>query len=441
MRRGLPPRLVAVLFVLLAGLPLLVAALSGEPPEALPAEAGIGLGLAALALMLLQFAHSGRLELLSGRIGIDRTMRLHRSAAIALLAMALLHPLAFVGPALLSNPEGALRGLGQMLSSPRMRTGVLALALLAALMAVSLWRERLGLPYGRWRALHAVGGLAAAALAVAHALAVGLYSEAGPLRWLWIGGLGLACLTLVLSWGLKPRLAAAEGWRVASVRPIGPEYWEMVVDRERAAPLPFAAGQFAWIAIGPRAPWDDNPFSMASRPGEPRLAFVIREAGDLTNRIGCIEPGTPVRLDAPHGAFVLAEGESRAVLLVAGGTGIAPILSIWRDLAARGHPAPVRLLYGAWRAEHLLYADELRATATARGFGLSFRVQDGPLPEHATRGRVTRDALAAALEGLEPARTLALVCGPTAMMLAVAADLEALGLRPEAILYERFAHG
>lgn len=440
MRRGLPARLVAVLFVLLASLPLLLAALSGEPPEALPAEAGIGLGLAALSLLLLQFAHSGRLETLSGRIGIDRTMRLHRAAAIALLAMVLLHPLAFVGPALLSNPEGALRSLWQMLASPRMRTGVAALALLAALVAASLWRERLGLAYGRWRALHAIAGLLAAALAVEHALSVGLYSEAWPLRWLWIGGLALACVTLALSWGIKPRLAAAEGWRVASVRPIGPQYWELAVERENAAPLDFTAGQFAWIAIGPRAPWDDNPFSMASRPGERQLAFVIREAGDMTGAIGRVAPGTPVRLDAPHGAFVLPEGEDRSVLLVAGGTGIAPILSIWRDLAERGHPAPVRLLYGAWSAEHLLYADELRETAERCGFGLFFRVQQGPLPEHATRGRVTRDALAAALEGLDPRRTIALVCGPTAMMLAVAADLEGLGLPSTAILYERFCY-
>lgn len=82
MTHGLPPGLVAALFLAAALAPLALAALSGEPPEALPTELGIGLGLAALALMVLQFAHSGRFETLSGRIGSDRTLRLHRAAAL-----------------------------------------------------------------------------------------------------------------------------------------------------------------------------------------------------------------------------------------------------------------------------------------------------------------------------------------------------------------------
>uniref|UniRef100_UPI003F70B645 ferric reductase-like transmembrane domain-containing protein n=1 Tax=Elioraea sp. TaxID=2185103 RepID=UPI003F70B645 len=123
MTRGLPPWLLAALFVLAACAPLLLALASGEPPEAVQAELGIGLGLAALALMLLQFAHSGRLETIAGRIGIDRTMRVHRSAGIALAAMALLHPLAFVAPPLLTNPELALRGLAGMLRAERMQSG------------------------------------------------------------------------------------------------------------------------------------------------------------------------------------------------------------------------------------------------------------------------------------------------------------------------------
>lgn len=440
MRQGLPPGLVAALFLAAALAPLALAALSGEPPEALPTEMGIGLGLAALALMVLQFAHSGRFETLSGRIGIDRTMRLHRAAALALFTMALLHPIAFVFPALLSAPSHALEQLWRLLTRPRMATGVAALACLALLVALSLARHRLRLPYQIWRSLHAGLGLAAVGFAVEHALSVGLYSEGEALRAVWLAGLGLAIGALVWTWGVKPLLGARQGWRVAGVRRIGDGYWELVLNRPSGAPLAFAAGQFAWLAVGRRAPWDDNPFSIASAPGERDLAFVVREAGDFTRSLHRLAPGTPVRVDGPHGAFRLDGGETRAILLIAGGAGIAPVLAIWRHLARAGHPAPVRLIYGAQVATKLLYREELSATAAARGFGLTLRVEDGELPEGVSRGRIDRAVLTEALRGLDPRRTLALICGPRPMMLAVAGELEALGLPPSAILYEAFVY-
>jgi predicted ferric reductase len=436
--RGLPPVLVAGLFVLAACAPLLLALAQGEPPEAVQAELGIGLGLAALALMLLQFAHSGRLETLSGRIGIDRTMRLHRSAGIALAAMALLHPVAFVAPLLLSAPDRALAALAQIFASPRMREGVIALVLLLLVVAISVARRRIGLAYPWWRALHAALGLAASAFAVAHALRVGLYSEADALRWLWIVGLVLAAGALLFTWVVKPLRDARACWRVAAIAPLGPEYWEVQLERPSQAPLPFAAGQFAWLTFGRRAPWDDNPFSIASAPGDRQLGFVIREAGDLTRTIGRMPLGTAVRVDAPHGAFRLDPRERRPVLLIAGGAGIAPILSIWRDLAARPDAGTVRLVYGAWTAERLLYRDELARAAAATGFGLFLRVNEGPLVAGATRGVLDEAVLRDALAGLDPGGTMALVCGPTPMMLAVAATLERLGLKPGAIRYERF---
>lgn len=438
MTRGLPPWLLAVLFVLAACAPLILALASGEPPEAVQAELGIGLGLAALALMLLQFAHSGRLETIAGRIGIDWTMRLHRSAGIALAAMVLLHPAAFLAPLLLTQPGRALDGLVRMFGAERMQSGVIALALLLVVVAASLARARIGLAYQRWRALHAALGLAAAAFAVHHALRVGLYSEAAPLRGFWLGGLALAAAALVWTWVLKPLRDGRAGWRVAAVAPLGPNYWEVALERPSRAPLPFAAGQFAWLAFGRRAPWDDNPFSIASAPGDPRLAFVIREAGDLTRTIGSLPIGSDVRVDAPHGAFVLDPRERRAVLLIAGGAGIAPILSLWRDLASRPDAGAVRLVYGAWTAERLLYREELTRTAAEKGFGLFLRVDEGPLCAGATRGILDEAILRAAMDGLDPHRTVAMVCGPTPMMLAVAASLERLGLPPAAIRYERF---
>ncbi|MBR0679489.1 solute-binding protein [Roseomonas eburnea] len=95
-------------FVLLAWQPLLLALGAAAEPGGWHEKAGIALGLVGLSLLLLQFAHSGRWHLVSGRNGIDVAMRFHRAAAILVLVMALLHPVLFVLPLMLVEAPFAI---------------------------------------------------------------------------------------------------------------------------------------------------------------------------------------------------------------------------------------------------------------------------------------------------------------------------------------------
>jgi predicted ferric reductase len=105
-------------------------------------ELGTAFGLTAAALLCLQFLSSGRYERISGRIGIDRTMGFHRVAAYVLVAFALLHPLSYTFDTLLVDPVAAWHRLIGMLTSNRLRTGVLALAGLIVIVGVATIRSR-----------------------------------------------------------------------------------------------------------------------------------------------------------------------------------------------------------------------------------------------------------------------------------------------------------
>jgi predicted ferric reductase len=431
--RGLPSGLAALLFVALALLPLALALLSGEEPGGWHEEAGIALGLVGLSLLLLQFAHAGRWRLVSDRTGIDVTMRFHRAAALLLLAFVLLHPLAFLAPLLLRDPASGLARLWAMFTSPRMASGTIAWLALLATVALALARRRLR--YEHWRLLHGIGAVVAAGAGVAHARSVGLHSEAGALSVLWLAGLGGAVLLILWSWPWKLWRLGRDGWRVAEVERLGPGYWELRLDGP--APPDFAAGQFAWLAFGRAAPWDDNPFSFSSAPGEDGLRFVIREAGDRTGTIGALAPGLPVRVDGPHGAFTLDRAGDGPLLLVAGGAGIAPILSLARDLDRRGGRREVAILHGARRADRLVRRDELTAIAARHGWRTMF-LSEEDAPDGVARGLMDRAHVAALIEGWEPGRITAMMCGPEPMSMAVARHLEALGVPPERVVFELF---
>lgn len=432
-RLALPPALAALLFLILAGLPLGLALAAGEEPGGWHEEAGIATGLVGLALLLLQFAHAGRWHPVSGGTGIDVTMRFHRAAAMLLLALVLLHPVLFVLPLLLDDPARGLARLHAMFGSERMTAGRIAWIALALTVVLALLRRRM--PYQHWRLLHGLGALVAAGAGVWHAVEVGLYTAFAPLGALWWAGLVGAGLLMLWSWGWKPLRAGRAGWRVGAVAPLGPGYWELRLTGGR--PPDYRAGQFFWLAFGRAAPWDDNPFSTSSAPGEQGLRFVIREAGDRTRTIGGMAPGTPIRLDGPHGVFTLDRAGAGPLLLAAGGAGIAPILSLARQLDAAGDARPVALLHCARTPDRLVSRAEMAALAARRGWRALFLAEQGAA-EGVARGMPDAARLDALLGDWPRQAMTAMICGPEPMTMAVARHLEALGVPPERLVYELF---
>lgn len=97
---------------------------------------------------------------------------------------------------------------------------------------------------------------------------------------------------------------------------------------------PFQPGQFAWIKLLDR-PYSltEHPFSYASSALDPtRPSFTIGPAGDFTSSVGRLPVGTRLALDGPHGVWQHALPHAGYVL-IAGGIGITPVLSLLRTLA------------------------------------------------------------------------------------------------------------
>lgn len=441
-RPALSGRVLALLYAAAVALPLALAAFSGIPPEDAWFEAAIGTGIAGAVMLMLQMVSSGRFRSLSDRIGIDVTMGFHRWAAPVGLLLALVHVLALAGPLDPTDPARAWRRLWAMLTAPGLRDGVIALGLALALALAARVRDRLGIRYELWRASHALMALGFVWFLTWHILDRGAHAATQPSRAFWIA-LALAVVLPMAAMHLRHlRDYLRYRWQVAEVRPRGEKLWEVVIASASGRVLPFRAGQFGWLSTIPaRFPVVfDHPFSIASAPdGRPSVRLLIGEAGDFTDGIGQIAVGRRVGFDAPHGNFTVAAlGErARALVLVAGGLGVAPILGLLEDLARRGETRPVRVILAARRPAALLdpaLIDPPAAALEARVMRLVDEGAGGDL----LPGPLDKTHLARALEGLDPATTGALICGPPGLTTAAADGLADLGLPDGLIHYERF---
>lgn len=432
-----PSRGGVFVLVYLAGaiLPLVIAAAApAPPPRAVWVEIGIGLGFVGLAMMGLQFVLSARAPWLSRRIGQDTLLQFHRHAGIIAAGFIVAHPVLLI----LADPAYAA------FFDPRAnlpRAFALSAVNLALLLLIgsSMLRARLSLQYEWWRLLHGLLAGFIMVVAVAHVLMVGRY--AGPpykavlLVLLILGPVGFLASGRVV----RPLLRRHRAWRVAEVRTERPQVWTVVLEPDGAPPLRFEPGQFAWLtfAASPLA-LRQHPFTIASSAAHPhRLAFTIKALGDFTATVARIPPGTPVHVEGPAGGFGLPASAPGAVL-IAGGIGITPMMSILRTMRDRGDRRPVTLIYGNATLEKAVFRDELVTLSGSLRLRIVHVPETPPPGWQGPHGYITRDLLAAELAVAGTAPSCVLICGPDVMMDACEHALLSLGVDHARIRSERF---
>ncbi len=151
-----------------------------------------------------------------------------------------------------------------------------------------------------------------------------------------------------------------------------------------------------------------------------------------------VRPGDELEVKGPLGGFfVWREDDPSPVQLIAGGSGVVPLLAMARARAASASTAPFRLLYSVRSPADAMYRDEVTALDAA-GIALTWvYTRHGPDGWNGPVGRVSPDLLRA--HTVAPTEDPAVfVCGPTGFVEAVASALVALGHDPARVRTERF---
>ena len=183
-------------------------------------------------------------------------------------------------------------------------------------------------------------------------------------------------------------------------------------------------------------------YSIASAPGED-LALTVERLDD-----GEVSPylvdeareGDMLEVRGPIGGYFVWDGnEPEPVLLVAGGSGVVPLMAMARHRARTGAAAPMRLLLSSRTLEDVIYREELdRFAAEGDGFDVVHTLtREQPPGWTGYSKRIDRDLLAeVAWPASEQPRVY--VCGSTRLVDAAADGLIDLGYEPASIRTERF---
>lgn len=412
--------------------------------------------------------------------------QLHNWTGYVALAVAVMHPTLLV----LSPTAGfriidvlvPLRSPGQDIENT---IGALALYGVAFVVVTSYFRERLG--RGRWKAMHYVS-YAAGLLFFVHAIftdpnlqnpafdpfdAEKIFVEACLLAVLGASAMRVryalrhAETPPQIRMTIEPPAPGAGVERRAVVVPLSapPRGWagylrvgrifretsdvqtfRLVSPNGGDLPFEFRAGQFLNLAVDIAGQRLRRSYTIASSPAQRRhceITVKAEELGALSQHLHHgVGEGDVLEVEGPFGEFTFRENESQKTVMVGGGVGVTPLMSMIRSLADDCWPGEIVLLYASRSPADFVFRAELEELGRRQPKLLHLvlvatHAEDPSWP--GLRGRLTREAIARAVPDV--AALSVYVCGPPAMMAAVTDMVGALGVPPERIRTESFGAG
>jgi predicted ferric reductase len=342
--------ILAPLFALLAG--------SLPPTRDFWTEFSVAIGYSGLALMGLQFGLTARFRYVTDPWGEDVIYHFHRQISLIAVGLVVAHPLILF----VVRPE-LLALLNSIQASWRARFAALSTYSLIALVVMALSRAKWKIGYETWHLTHIVLAVVAVTAGLLHMVGWSFYLGDPWKRALWIGLTILWIGLLLYVRIVKPLFMLRRPYRVSEVRRERGDRSTLVMRPDGHPGFPFRPGQFGWLTVlGSPFKITGHPFSFSSSAevADGRVEMSIRNLGDFTSEIHKIPVGRRVYLDGPYGAFTIGNPADMHVL-IAGGIGVTPMMSMIRTLADRGDTRPVILLYGNRDWESITFREELGA--------------------------------------------------------------------------------
>ncbi len=188
----------------------------------------------------------------------------------------------------------------------------------------------------------------------------------------------------------------------------------------------------------------ERSYSIASEPerqGAIDLTVERIEDGEVSPFLhDVVVPGDRIEVRGPIGGYFVWESDVGGPLfLVAGGSGVVPLMAMLRHRARAGSTVATRLLFSSRHYEEIIYREELdRLTASGDGLTVVHTLTRSQPSGWTSYARRIDDRMVA--EALEPLGVDArvFICGPTALVETAANGLVRLGLPPDRVRTERF---
>ena len=408
--RGTVWLLLYLLFILAPLFALLTSSL--PPARGFWTEFSVAIGYAGLAMMGLQFGLTARFRYVTEPWGEDVIYHFHRQLSLIAVALVIAHPLILFAV----RPE--LIALLNSFRAPwRARFAAISTYSLIAIVVTAIWRVKLRIKYETWHITHIVLAIVAVTAGLLHMVGWGRYLVSPQKRALWIA-LPIFWLALLLYIRIvKPLFILRRPYRVSEVRKERGDTTTLVMHPDGHLGFRFSPGQFGWLTLwGSPFKITGHPFSFSSSSEvtDGSVEMSIRNLGDFTSRIHEVPVGQRIYLDGPYGAFTIGNPADMHVL-IAGGVGITPMISMLRTLADRNDPRPAILLYGSKDWESITFREELEDLKARLNLTVVHVLRNPPADWTGEKGFITPEVFKRHIP--QPyADHEYFICGPTKLM-------------------------
>jgi ferredoxin-NADP reductase/Na+-translocating ferredoxin:NAD+ oxidoreductase RnfD subunit len=259
---------------------------------------------------------------------------------------------------------------------------------------------------------------------------------------------------LQLGWISKPDVSIAVGnvfsfllgakrnikLTFTGLRQIAPTTYEVTLQPQH--PLRFKPGQYIELTLPTKKPDDRGVrrvFSIVSRPGDQtiRLGMVIPENPSTFKRtLLNLQPGEILSATQVGGSFTLPTQTERPIVLIAGGIGITPFLSMLDDLISRSEKRSITLFYAVRRRDLVVHADLLQKAINLIGLHVVLVVAEPTQDWKGESGYLTVDTIQKYVKDLYDRKIY--ISGPNAMVDMFQGNLRQLGVRMADIVTDYF---
>ncbi len=200
------------------------------------------------------------------------------------------------------------------------------------------------------------------------------------------------------------------------------------------ATLDFEPGMFVMLIYRDPATNQEigRAFSLASSPNSETLDFVIAMIhGQFTSKLDVAKPGDVLYVTGPHGQFKFDPNKDKKVLFLAGGTGLAPFISMLRMIEEKKLPIDVNLVYSIKHPDEIILQDELEKYCADLGMRMTITVTraEGAESWVGEKGHIDAGMIARNVPDFMERGTY--VCGPLAFVKAMKTAMTSMNY-PEA---------
>ena len=395
---------------------------------------GIGrvTGLYAAFAMIVDFALIARVPVVEQTLGRIWQLKLHKWFGNAAFYLVFAHIIFLViGYALPFHFSFVHEFLDFTFNYPDVLQAVVATVLLVAVVVLSVSFVIRRVKYETWYFVHLLSYLVIL-LGFAHQLSTGVDFVGRPVFVAYWYALYIALIVIVVGFRfVRPLwISFRHDLRVDRVESETPHTYSIYLRGRNLDRLKYKGGQFAiWRFMDSKRWWQGHPFSYSSLPGQSRLRLTYKKSGDFTNHLDQVKPGTRVLMDGAYGIFTAERAIKPKLLLIAGGIGVTPFISLLPD--AIGLNKDIVMLYAVRTSQDLAFRRELEAS----GIKLTFIVSNQPDYEGET-GVIGIHKLKHLVPDASDREVF--LCGPPAMMKTVETALVSVGVPTKLIHTEDF---